>query len=70
MTIKIMTKLVFLACLVAVVIVPVLVWAFAGRSLEGVGAFVAGTTGPLGVLTAAMAARGISKDHAAKTGGQ
>lgn len=62
MTIKTWTKLTFLIILATITIIPILVWAITNRSLEGVGGFVAATTGPLGVLTAAMAAKSISRD--------
>lgn len=61
---KLVTKVVFLLCLIAIVIVPVVVWVIdPSRTLKDVAGFVGATAGPLGVLTGAMAARGISKDR-------
>jgi hypothetical protein len=60
---KTVTKIVFLVCLVAVTCAPVLVWAFTNRDLSGVAGFIAATTGPLGVLTGAMAASSIAKNR-------
>jgi len=59
---KNVTKVVFLVCLVTVVMVPVMVWAFdPGRDLSTVAGFVGAATGPMGVLTGAMAASSIAK---------
>jgi hypothetical protein len=57
------TKIVFLVCLVCVTIVPVVMWAATGGSIDmsGIGAFVAATSGPLGILTGAMAATRIAQ---------
>ena len=65
---KLATKIVYLVILVVVTAVPIFVWARdpGGIDLSGVGAFVAGLGVPMGTLTAAMAARGISRDKAAK----
>jgi len=61
---KTVTKVVFLLCLIAVTVVPIAVWAIdPGRDLSSVAGFVGAAAGPMGVLTGAMAARGISKDR-------
>lgn len=60
---KTATKVVFLACLVTVVMLPVIIWTVQPeRDLSGVAAFVGAAAAPMGVLTGAMAARGISRD--------
>lgn len=60
---KLATKVVFLLCLVTVVMVPVVLWAVEPeRDLSGVAAFVGAAAAPMGVLTGAMAIRGISRD--------
>lgn len=66
---KIATKLVYLAILIVVTAVPIIVWAQNPKEIDlsGVGAFVAGLGVPMGTLTAAMAARSISRDK--KAGG-
>lgn len=68
---KTITKLVYLAILVTVAAVPIVVWARSPGEIDlsGVGAFAAGLGVPMGTLTAAMAARGISRDQAARKGG-
>ena len=64
---KTVTKVVFLACLVALIIVPVVVWVIdPTRSLKEMAGFIGASAGPLGVLTGAMAARGISRDKQQK----
>jgi hypothetical protein len=61
---KTATKIVFLVCLVALIVVPIMLWVIdPERSLKEVAGFVGATSGPLGVLTGAMAARGISRDR-------
>lgn len=61
---KTVTKAAFIVALLTVTVVPVLVWAMdAERSLQGVAAFVGATTGPMGVLTGAMAAKSIQRDR-------
>ena len=60
MTIKLATKIVFLICLASITVVPIVAWIF-GRDLEGVAVFVVACTGPLGVLTGAMATAGVLK---------
>jgi len=65
---RLATKIVYLVILIVVTAVPVVVWARSPETvdLSGVGAFVAGLGVPMGTLTAAMAARGISRDRAQK----
>jgi len=64
---KTVTKVVFLLCLVALIIVPVIVWVVdPTRSLQDIAGFIGASAGPLGVLTGAMAARGISRDKQQK----
>ena len=64
---KLATKIVFLACLVSIVIVPIALWAIdPSRDLSTVAGFVGAAAAPMGVLTGAMAARGISKDRKPK----
>lgn len=64
---KTLTKLTYIACLVALIIIPSLVWAYkelwtdASANMAGMGAFIAGSGVPLGALTAAMAASSIAK---------
>ena len=60
---KTITKIVFAFCLLCLVMVPIFVWAIAGRSLSDIAAFVAACAAPMGVLTGAMAARGVSRDR-------
>jgi hypothetical protein len=61
---KTATKVVYLAILVVVSAVPIIIWSQdPSVDLAGVGAFVAGLGVPMGTLTAAMAARGISRDR-------
>ena len=60
---KTITKIVFAFCLLCLVVVPIFVWAFTGRSLADIAAFVAACAAPMGVLTGAMAARGVSRDR-------
>lgn len=61
---KTVTKAVYLVILVVIAAVPVVVWAFNPLvDLAGVGSFAAGLGVPMGALTAAMAARGISRDR-------
>ena len=67
-TIKLATKIVFLICLVSITVIPILVWAVSGRDLDGVAGFVVACTGPLGVLTAAMAASGVLKKRSVDEG--
>ena len=63
MTIKTATKIIYLACLVAVTIVPVACWVLSWGEIDmgGMAGFVAATAAPLGALTAAMAAVSISR---------
>lgn len=64
--IKLVTKLVYLGILVVLTVVPIIVWARNPLvDLAGVGAFAAGLGVPMGTLTAAMAARAISRDRVA-----
>ena len=61
---KAATKIVFLACLVGITLVPIAVWvADPARDLSSVAGFVGAASAPMGVLTGAMAARGISRDR-------
>lgn len=62
---KTATKMVFLACLATLIIAPVAAWLLAPEtySLKEMAGFLGASAGPLGVLTGAMAARGISKDR-------
>jgi len=62
MTIKLATKIVFLVCLVSITCVPIVAWLF-GRDLEGIAVFVVACTGPLGVLTGAMATSSVLKSR-------
>lgn len=61
---KTATKVIYLAILAIVSVVPIVIWSRdPSIDLAGVGAFVAGLGVPMGTLTAAMAARGISRDR-------
>ena len=61
---KNVTKVTFLVALVAVTVAPVIAWLIdPTRDLSTVAAFVAAAAAPMGVLTGAMAARGISRDR-------
>ncbi len=61
---KTATKIVFLICLVSLIVLPVVVWVVdPTRSLKEMAGFLGASAGPLGVLTGAMAARGISRDR-------
>lgn len=62
MRIREVTKITFLACLVTIVIIPMLAWLFLKRDLQGVAGFVAAASAPMGVLTGAMAASKINKN--------
>lgn len=68
MTIKTATKIAVIVCLITLVCVPIYAWAFMSRELDGVGGFVAATTGPLGVLIGGMAIRGVSRDRSGNAG--
>jgi hypothetical protein len=68
--IKALTRLTYIVCLLALVLIPLIVWA---RNpivdLAGVGAFAAGVGVPLGILTGAMAASSIAKSRAKEGAG-
>lgn len=68
MTIKTATKVIFLICLVSITCVPIWGWALFGLDLQGVGIFVVACTGPMGVLTGAMAASSIAKRNGSGDG--
>ena len=61
---KVITKLAFTVCLLALVCVPIAVWAITGRTLSDIATFVAACAAPMGVLTGAMAYRGVQRDRA------
>lgn len=63
MTLRDLTKVVFLICLVTVTCIPIAIWALTGRSLTDVAAFVGASAGPMGVLTGAMAYRNVQRDR-------
>lgn len=69
MTMRDLTKLVFLFCLLTVTCVPVYMWVFASRSLAEVAGFVGASAGPMGVLTGAMAYRRVQGDRSQQQGG-
>lgn len=58
--IKTATKIVWLLCLVGLIFIPLLTWAITGADLSSVTGFVAACTGPMGVLTLAMAGKSIA----------
>lgn len=62
---KVATKVVFLACLAALIIAPVAAWIVDPETyqLSSMAGYLGASAGPLGVLTGAMAARGISRDR-------
>jgi len=62
--VKAATKIVYLICLIALIVAPVVRWLISPDvDLNTMAGFVGAASGPLGVLTGAMAARGISRDR-------
>tara|TARA_Y100000310_G_scaffold78277_2_gene74906 strand:- start:3005 stop:3208 length:204 start_codon:yes stop_codon:yes gene_type:complete len=61
---KLATKIVFLACLIVVICVPIIRWAL-DPSIEmgGMAGFVGASGVPLGVLTGAMAVKSVVKQR-------
>lgn len=70
LTIKTGTKLAFILVLVVITCVPIFMWAAYERDLTGVAGFIAACAAPMGVLTGAMAARGISRERSTNAGQQ
>jgi hypothetical protein len=67
---RVATKITFLVCLVGITLVPIGMWVVdSSRDLSTVAGFVGAAAAPMGVLTGAMAAKGISRDRQKHRGG-